>query len=565
MKNILFCYRSPLSELGNMLGTAHLYLKTFIDIKNPNLAENLNWLQPIQHVIPDEELVEYCNKNHVDFLCTSHYIWNSTEFMEHLKNVKPFLNSNLKIIAGGPNINVNIDKDFFKKYDFIDYAIYGPGEQAFHDLIEYLLGFKKKLVKEFASNLAWRENDIVHVAPYKYVKMMEVSPFLHNRKFFIEMVQLEKKRHMGSVLVPYDLTRGCPYACTFCDWNSGLSNKVSRRKKTYKDEIDLFVKAQVDVIYLSDANVGQYDEDVEVVEYIAEKNSTKEANFTVFGNFSKLKKENNLKIYHAFAKGRMVTGGFTFSVQDTHEEILKNIDRPDITWQEHVKMIEELTKQYPNIPCQIQLIQGLPGQTVQSWRETLAEVSKYQTILMTFMNEILPASPAAYDEEYQNKFKFTYSQSVRLNGAELYSTPTFYTGNFSESCFSFSKQDFIKMTILNHFYTMICNVKYRLRFIDKNWDIENIVDKFLDSCFYERLYKNLETNWNNDKFYYTINIDNNPNLITATQNYEPGLIWMRSKPFRNFISKCTDNKKLKNAIRKYNWETAGYWNILSYE
>jgi hypothetical protein len=207
----------------------------------------------------------------------------------------------------------------------------------------------------------------------------------------------------------------------------------------------------------------------------------------------------------------------------------------------------------------------LPGQTLQSWRKSLASVAKHPTILMIFVNEILPLSPAAYDLSYQEKYKFVYSKSERLNPTELYSEPTFFRGNFSESCFSFSKEDFVKMTILNNFYTMICTIKFKLRYCKEVWNVEEIVDKFLQSIFYKRLFKNLSFNWNDDKFYYTINIDNKPKLITATTNYEPGIEWMKCRSFKNFISSCVDSEVLRNEILNYNWKKVGYWDSLSFD
>ena len=110
----------------------------------------------------------------------------------------------------------------------------------------------------------------------------------------------------------------------FCDWNSGLTNKTTRRKGTYEDEIDLFYDLGIKGIYLADANVGQYEEDIDMVAYLAKKNIEEGAEFRTDGNFSKLRKENNLKIYHLLARGNLITdnAGFIISVQDTNEDVL---------------------------------------------------------------------------------------------------------------------------------------------------------------------------------------------------------------------------------------------------
>jgi len=557
MKKLLFYYSVAEGHSTIYIGTAHLYLKTYLDINKPESGKKLEWLIPQQTALSDQKLIDLCHSYDIDYLCTSHYIWNHSELLEQLARIRSQLRPNIKIIAGGPSISSNVDKDFFVKYPFFDYAVYGPGERAFSDLMESLVE-GKKIVSAFTSNLSWEDDGKVHVAPYQYVKMLPVSPFLHNRDLFKQMI-LRERRAGKAVILPYDLVRGCPYSCTFCDWNSGLSNKVSRRKNTFEDEIDLFQELGIDIVYLSDANVGQYEEDILMIEYFAKKNLEEGTNFKLMGNFSKLRKENNLKIFHIMAKGKLLNQGFTISCQDTHKEILDNIDRPDISWEEHAKMIDELTTCHPNIPCQVQLIQGLPGQTVQTWRTSLGLVAKHQTVLMTFLNEILPASPAANDPKYQERFKFVYSQSRRYMGGDLSKDQKFYRGNFSKSCVSFSSDDFVAMTILSHFYTMICGMKFKLKQFHNKWSVENIVDKFLESEFYFRLYENLKENWNNDNFYYTINIDGAKFLISACTGYSAAYIWMKSPLIQKFVANCIDDEELKLAILSYKWQKISYY------
>lgn len=565
MKKVLFYYSFVGGQYTLVLGTAHLYLKTYIETTNPQVGQQIQWLQPQQTTILDEDLIDLCNSQKIDFLCTSHYIWNNSDLMQQLARVRPHLNSNIQIISGGPSISVNIDPDFFTKYPFIDYAIYGPGEKAFCDLMEFLTGGKKSLFVQFTSNLAWtdKKKQKTHVAPYQYVRMLQTSPFLHNREIFLDMVKREKSSAVHLVL-PYDLVRGCPYACTFCDWNSGLGNKVSRRKETYKEEIDLFHEADIQVIYLSDANVGQYEEDIDMVKYFAEKNLSQGTNFKLMGNFSKLRKDNNLKIYHVMAQSRLLNQGFTISCQDTHKEILDNIDRPDISWEEHAKMIDELTSCYPHIPCQVQLIQGLPGQTPTTWRETLSLVAKHQTVLMTFLNELLAASPASYNSDYQTKFQYVYSQSERFMGVDMSKEQKFFRGNFSQSCVSFNREDFIMMTILSHIYTMLCGMKFHLRQFGQSWDIEKIVDRFLTSKFYTLLYKNLDDNWKDDKFYYTVDIDGTPKLLSADSGYESAYVWIKNKKIQSFVAECVEDQNLSKAILSYHWGKVRYFDNVGY-
>ena len=517
--NILFYHGREANPGTVWLYPTVLELKTYIDLFYPSVASELEWLVPIMHEVSDQQLIDHIQQNNVDLLCTSHYLWNHTELINQLASIKNHCNPNLKIIAGGPSIDVNANNMFFEQHPYIDYAVYGPGEQAFADIVNHLV-LNKPLIAFNTSNCGWKNHSTgkTIVADYKFVKMTSTSPWLHNKKMLESMVA-ESKKSNKFIRIPYTLTRGCPYSCTFCDWNSGLGNKVSRRKNTYQQEIDLFHQLGINTIYLSDANVGQYNEDVDMIEYFAQKNTKENANFIIGGNFSKLKKENNLKIYHIMAKNSLVNKALTFSIQDPNEEVLNNIDRPDVGWDVHLNMAQELQQCYPHITIKAALIYGLPGQTPITWRQSLEQVTKQRIFPKLFLNEPLAASPAMYDPEYQRKFQFEYIYSNRVAAGTdvLYGgSPMIYNSKIPKQCISFSQQDLVKMTVLGAIYfalSIVTITSYENN--GPSLDITFVVDDFLDSVYYQRLYNNLLTNWTMDNnFYYTTNFSGPTNPIS---------------------------------------------------
>jgi len=488
-----------------------LVFKTFIETLYPVLAEKLEWLLPIQDAMTDEGLIRHIKQNNVDILCTSHYLWNHDFLTNQLSRIKSKLTLRA-VIAGGPSIDVNNNQGFFDQHPYIDYAVYGAGEQAFADIVSHLV-LETPMIAFNTSNCAWKHGQTgkTTVADYKFVKMLETSPFVHNAELFGRMVENAKKTNVTNIdeWVPYTLTRGCPYACTFCDWNSGLGNKISRRKNTYREEIDLFQKLGLKNIYLSDANVGQYDEDVDMVMYFAQKNLQEDAGFRISGNYSKLKKENNLKMFNIMAESGLVQYTFNFAVQDINEQVLKNIDRPDVGWDVHAAMADELTTRHPQLIVKAQLIYGLPGQTPLTWRETLRQITQKNILPIVFLNEPLPASPAVYDPEYQRKFQFEYVKSTRIN-------PNFdlYVSEIPKKCISFDQQDLAKMTVLSGFYNALSVIKFiMIRHTGMHIDIEPVIDNLLTSNGYRILCDNLYTNWINEQnFYFTQDFLGNPTI-----------------------------------------------------
>jgi radical SAM superfamily enzyme YgiQ (UPF0313 family) len=193
------------------LGIAALYLKTHIDHNKKHIADKIEWLVPVQQKMSDEELIDKLNKENPDIFCTSHYIWNHDHLSKQIERIRPHVPKNILFVAGGPSINVNIDKNFFQKHPSIDYAMYGAGEAGFADLIESLIE-DKKLIKFNTSNIAWYdiEKNKQIVADFKYVPQTKISPYTHNASLFSSMVKQMLDKNL-LVIVPYELTRGCPY------------------------------------------------------------------------------------------------------------------------------------------------------------------------------------------------------------------------------------------------------------------------------------------------------------------------------------------------------------------
>jgi len=520
---------------------AVLHLKTYVDITYPEIAERLEWLVPVQHTLTDAELLAHIEQHQPDALCTSHYMWNHEYLINQLDRVKSKLPPRIKVVAGGPSINVNLDPAFFNKHPYIDYAVYGAGEHAFADIVKSLVT-NAPLVAFNTSNCGWinPNTGLPIVADYKFVKMISTSPFTHNRELFAAMTQSLLALN-NTLYLPYTLTRGCPYSCTFCDWNSGLGNKISRRKNTYQEEIDLFHELGIKQIYLSDANVGQYDEDVDMIEYFAQKNLQHNAGFKISGNYSKLRKDVNLKIFNIMASSGLVQKTLNFSIQDTNEEILKNINRPDVGWNVHADMADELVAKHPHLIVKAQLIYGLPGQTPTTWRETLRQITQKNILPIVFLNEPLPASPAMYDPEYQQKFQFEYVKSTRIDPGF-----DFYISEIPKKCISFDQLDLVKMTVLSGIYNALSVTKFiMMKHSGLHIDIELIIDDFLSSSQYQDLCDNLYTNWTTEqKFYFTVDFLGNPTVMSC----EPTSFGSALVSNNNFIAYIV--KKLPRDVSK---------------
>jgi hypothetical protein len=210
---------------------------------------------------------------------------------------------------------------------------------------------------------------------------------------------------------------------------------------------------------------------------------------------------------------------------------------------------------YPTTFPKVQLIIGLPGQTVETWRNTLREVSKNQVYLIIFTNEILPASPAVLNKEYQTKFNFEYSTSQRYAGVD----GRYIYGKFPKSCVSFTQEQFVEMILLSTIYTSLTTLRNESTYPELI-DIEVLVDAFLKSAEYTVLYNNLLNNWiNEDKFYYTQTFGGNNMIVSACHIPAAAGDWIREIAFAKFLTKHIEVKSPGLIKEILNWENRSHW------
>ncbi|MCU9814999.1 B12-binding domain-containing radical SAM protein [Paraclostridium sp. AKS73] len=76
--------------------------------------------------------------NNYDVILFSTYIWNVNDIVKICNNLKK-VNKSVKIALGGPEVTYDSEESM-KKYDFVDYILYGEGELVFRDFVKSLKG-----------------------------------------------------------------------------------------------------------------------------------------------------------------------------------------------------------------------------------------------------------------------------------------------------------------------------------------------------------------------------------------------------------------------------------------
>jgi tRNA A37 methylthiotransferase MiaB len=403
------------NRLRFSVNPSYFYLKHFYDLhgKNPNVE----WQMADLFVLDDfDTIIANIEKNLPDILALSIFIWNETLQYNICKTIKERY-PNVRIVAGGPQIVAHKNKDFFSQHPYIDYVVYGDGERAFQQIID------------FESNLSTDKSNWVNIVEnansytlYPFEQLVDqlyftTSPILNQQQFVIDHIRdLENKGvPRNEMFFAVEFARGCMYNCSFCDWSQNLTKKVKRRSLNWREEINFWHQQNV-AIRETDANFGQWNEDIEIFRYAMSLYDPNRNFKLIITNTPKLRKENTYEILKTTAEN--LGTQLKFSLQDINQDVLDKMERPSLSWDDHKSLIHKLRTnldpKFHNL-MMAELMVGVAGQTYDSFTDTIKRIIMETGIQNFFMNHwmLLPNSPGA-DPFYQrlHKIKWIKGYSV---------------------------------------------------------------------------------------------------------------------------------------------------------
>src|SRR5207245_3277999 len=125
--------------------------------------------------------------------------------------------------------------------------------------------------------------------------------------------------------------RGCPFACTFCDWGSATNAKVNVFDiDRLKQEVDWFAQHKINYVLCCDANFGILARDLDITQYVADRKSTLgyPHRFAVFNTKNVTERSYAVQVLLAEAE---LTTGMSIALQSIDTQTLKNVKRNKIS------------------------------------------------------------------------------------------------------------------------------------------------------------------------------------------------------------------------------------------
>ena len=303
---------------------------------------------------PDQVLARMEEPALAGFSC---YLWNEQYCLAMAEKIKKRW-PNCVIEFGGAQTSGKM-----LKYDFIDSIIMAEGEENFLVVLERILAREPPL----------------QLYQKKRLQQLDVpSPYTSG---LFDKILAENPDAIWSMT--FETNRGCPYACTFCDWGGVTYSKVKKFDLArVQADLEWAIGKPISYMICADANFGIFKErDVEIariIKQVAEQSQVDSVNL----QYAK----NSTDIVFEIAKiiGNL-SRGITVSVQSMNDTTLEAIKRKNLDIN-NIRHLMQLSEQY-GVSTYTEVILGLPLETAETWREGLAnilEMGQHSSIDMWF-------------------------------------------------------------------------------------------------------------------------------------------------------------------------------------
>lgn len=331
-------------------GCLWAYAAQFTNIVEHFTLKNLFYKrEPINNVLSQLENPTVCG-----FSC---YLWNEQYCLVLASQIKEQW-PNCRIVFGGSQVS-----GAMLKYNFIDSLVLAEGEEAFVDILNHII------------------NNTSPNKLYNRSRLLDLNiPSPYTTGVFDKLIEENSNTVWAMTL---ETNRGCPYACTFCDWGGTTYSKVRKFSiDRIKEEMDWATKHRVAYIFGADANFGIFKErDLEIAKIM--RNA---ANNSMIESINLQFAKNSTEVVFEIAK---IVGpycrGVTVSVQSMHEPTLEAIKRKNLKVN-NIKQLMDLSKQH-EIGTYTEVIVGLPLETKETWIDglnNLLELGQHQSIDVWF-------------------------------------------------------------------------------------------------------------------------------------------------------------------------------------
>jgi len=296
-----------------------------------------------------ERVLEEIMNEKPDLVAFSCYIWN-IEFVQSLAKLIKLVNSNVEILYGGPE--VSFDSVQFLQESAGDYVIEGEGEETYKEFIECKL--KEQELSEIKGIYYRKGSEILYGGKRQ---LMDISKIVF---------PYNADEDLSNKIVYYEASRGCPFKCKYCLSSTEHGVRFLEIARVKKD-LQFFIDKKVRLVKFVDRTFNcNKKNSMELWQFLINLKTDTSFHFEISADI--LSRE-EIKLLSYAPKGRFQ---FEVGVQTTNDEVLKNINRY-VNFEDIKEKVEELEK-LKNIKQHLDLIAGLPGEDLESFKKSFNDV-----------------------------------------------------------------------------------------------------------------------------------------------------------------------------------------------
>lgn len=362
--------------------------------------------------------------NNYDVILFSTYIWNVNDIVKICNNLKK-VNKNVKIALGGPEVTYDSEESM-KKYDFVDYILYGEGELVFREFVKSLKG---DIDIKDVNGIVYRNNgEIVRNKPMKDIENLDIIPSPY--------VDLNKAEYENRI-VYYETSRGCPFNCQYC-LSSTLQGLRYFSIDRVKSDLKALIDARVSQIKFIDRTFNANKKfAMEIMQFLMENdNDYTTYHFEVTAH---LLTEDMLEFLKGCKEGLFQ---FEIGVQTTNEKVLEAVGRRDDF--SKLSYVVQKIASYRNIHQHLDLIAGLPYEDYNSFENSFNDVFNLgiEHLQLGFLKMIKGTGIRNNADEHEFRYKdyppyevlynkyITYNEILKLKDIEEILERYFNSKNF---------------------------------------------------------------------------------------------------------------------------------------
>ena len=452
--------------------------KTYYE-RNGKNTDQWNWAPCTADIYSDDLNKVKITLGHIepDVFAVSLYVWNYNighKIAQWVKQQWP----KCIVVTGGPHQYFKYDDDWFVKYPYIDASL--PGENSGELCLQQILdnvgddnSIDWNLVTDVCyphktSRRAVRSKKI-STAPDKQDFDYNWSAFDSQFEYLKNFASLAKTVDPTmKILSIIETTRGCPYGCTYCDWGGGINTKVLKKPiEVVKQDIDAICQLNLHFLYFADANFGIFgSRDVDILQYLADQRLAHAQFFnTGYGGFAKT--ENKLSYIEKILKIDLkyqlsLLNEIKLSLQSLDPEVLKIIDRKNVSLSKQMDMLKNITPWYKKLPIYVELIYGLPGMTLEKFYQELDFLGAKKLSIQWYPWILLPEAPA-YSREY--RIQYQLKTLIKTAGWWTYENETNNLNEIVVETFSYNQDQYLEMLLNSGLYKLFVQGGYLQDFV----------------------------------------------------------------------------------------------------